>query len=80
MKPVSGESLIREVDQLAEKIQEKKDGILTVTARISHEMEIFPLILQWLPEIKLVSPETLRLKLKEKMLQVRSYLKTEFDI
>lgn len=63
-----------------QKIQEKKDGILTVTARISHEMEIFPLILQWLPEIKLVSPETLRLKLKEKMLQVKSYLKTEFDI
>lgn len=63
-----------------QKIQEKKDGILTVTARISHEMEIFPLILQWLPEIKLVSPEILRLKLKEKMLQVRSYLKTEFDI
>lgn len=63
-----------------QKIQEKKDGILTVSARISHEMEIFPLILQWLPEIKLVSPEILRLKLKEKMLQVRSYLKTEFDI
>lgn len=61
-------------------ISEKEDGKLTVNAKISHEMEVFPLILQWLPEIRLVSPEPLREKLKEKMIKVKDYLQTEFNL
>ena len=61
-------------------IQEMEDGTVKITAKISHEMEVFPLIMQWLPEIKIIGPDDLKEKLKEKMIAVNSYIKEEFNL
>ncbi len=53
---------------------------IRVRAKISHAMEVLPLILQWLPEIRIISPASLKDKIREKMIQVKEYIKEEFGI
>ncbi|OGR96189.1 MAG: hypothetical protein A2016_05865 [Elusimicrobia bacterium GWF2_62_30] len=43
------------------------DGSVTVTAQIRHSMEAVPLVLHWLPAITVLSPETLRAEVKERI-------------
>lgn len=57
-----------------------KDGRLKVKAKISHEMEVIPLIMQWLPDIEIYSPQLLKEKMKGRMLEVKNYLKEQFGL
>ncbi|PIU19065.1 MAG: hypothetical protein COT18_09210, partial [Elusimicrobia bacterium CG08_land_8_20_14_0_20_59_10] len=50
------------------------DGAVTVTAVIHHPMEAVPLILHWLPSITVLSPESLRTKIAER---ISAYLKNQ---
>ncbi|MBO4556428.1 MAG: WYL domain-containing protein, partial [Elusimicrobiales bacterium] len=61
-------------------IKEEKDGKISIKAKISHEMELFPIIMQWLPEIQLQSPAELKEKLKEKMSGVLAYINENFEL
>lgn len=48
------------------------DGAVTVTAVIRHRMEAIPLILHWLPEITVVSPDGLKADIRTR---IDSYLR-----
>ena len=63
-----------------QEIKEEKDGKISIKAKISHEMELFPIIMQWLPEIQLQSPAELKEKLKEKMSVVLAYINENFEL
>ncbi len=43
------------------------DGSVTVKAVIRHPMEVVPLVLHWMPEITIVSPESLRAEVKTRI-------------
>ena len=48
------------------------DGSVRVTARIRHRMEAIPLVLHWLPEIRVISPGGLRQDVEDR---ISAYLK-----
>lgn len=49
----------------------RKDGSIEIQALISNYMEVIPIILQWIPEIRVISPEDLRSSINSK---VKGYL------
>ena len=64
----------------SQKTEEKEDGKILISAKISHEMEVLPIIMQWLPEIKIISPESLKKKMAERLMPVKEYIKEEFGL
>lgn len=64
----------------SQSIKECPDGSVRISAKISHEMEVLPLIMQWMPEIKVISPKSLKEKMRERMSLAREYIKEEFEI
>ncbi len=53
-------------------IQERENGDLLVTFNINNEMEILPLVKKWLPHIRILSPQSLKMRLRE---DIEAYLK-----
>ncbi len=49
------------------------DGSVTVKAVIHHPMEVVPLVLHWMPEIKVMSPSSIS---EEVSVRIKAYLKT----
>ena len=45
-------------------VKEESDGSSIVSVEITHDMEILPFILRWLPHVKVLSPERLNNKVK----------------
>ena len=45
-------------------IKEENDGSSIVTVEITHDMEILPFILRWIPHVKVLTPERLKNKVK----------------
>ncbi len=58
-KPLRGQSVMGQ----------DNDGSLEIEIRITHEMEIIPLILWYLPNIKVLEPQWLAKKVKAKVMQ-----------
>ena len=57
----------------SQKIIENKE-YLTLSFEITNDMEILPLVKKWLPNIKIISPKTLKDKFNE---ELKSYLDLE---
>lgn len=51
----------------------EKEGSLVVEARASHFMEVIPIILKWMPHIRVVQPQRLKQEIKE---TVRQYVRS----
>ena len=51
--------------------KENDDKSSIVTLEITHDMEIIPFILRWIPRVKIISPERLKKRVLE---EVKSYL------
>ncbi|MBK9348116.1 MAG: WYL domain-containing transcriptional regulator [Burkholderiales bacterium] len=49
--------------------KEMEDGGLIVSCRVAHEDQIFRTVRQWLPHIRIISPEGLQTKLERELLQ-----------
>ena len=49
--------------------EEKSDGDLIVSYRINNEMELLPFIKKWLPHIRILSPDSLKKRMKEDILR-----------
>ncbi len=54
-------------------IKEKENGALLVSYTVNNEMEILPLIKKWIPRIRILSPESLKKRMKE---DINRYLST----
>lgn len=52
-------------------IKQDKNGII-ISVTVSHEMEILPVIKRWLPDIKVIEPQSLNISLKN---MLEEYLK-----
>ena len=61
-KPLRGQTIIGE----------DKDGSIEIEIKLTHEMEIMPLILYYIPYIKVLEPQWLADDVKER---VQDYLK-----
>lgn len=48
-------------------INKNEDGLFIMDITISHLMEIIPLVQQWIPHIKVISPSILKDKIKENL-------------
>lgn len=49
-----------------------KSGAVEITISVSHEMEIIPLVLWWIPNVKILEPDWLSRKMEQK---IEAYLK-----
>lgn len=48
-------------------IEKRKDGSLLLSCKAADHREVLPVVLSWLPHIKIISPESLKKQLKAKM-------------
>ena len=53
------------------------DGGVTVAAVIRHPMEVVPLVLHWMPEITILSPETLKTEVASRLKAYQAAQKSE---
>lgn len=52
-------------------VKELEDGGLIISARISHEKQVLPIVRYWMPHVRIISPESLQLTLEK---ELRDYL------
>ena len=57
----------------SQEIIEESETTLTLKYQITSEMEILPLVKRWIPHIKIISPDSIKKKLKE---DIELYLKS----
>lgn len=48
-------------------VKELEDGGLIISARISHEKQILPIVRYWIPHIRIINPTTLQKTLEEEL-------------
>lgn len=58
-KPISKSQIISSINS--------QDGSIEITLKITHEMEIIPIILRWIPYIRVLEPEWLREDIMKKV-------------
>lgn len=51
--------------------KENKDGSLIIESKVGHYMEVIPVILRWIPYVKIISPTELRDEVAER---IKSYM------
>lgn len=65
--------LIRKPCSPTQKIIKQDENGMIISVTVSHEMEILPVIKRWLPDIKVIEPQSLNISLKN---MLEEYLKS----
>ena len=54
--------------------KELEDGGLIISGKVAHPNQILPIVRQWIPHIRIISPEGLQVEMER---EIRSYLNTQ---
>ncbi|MEA1917265.1 MAG: WYL domain-containing protein [Campylobacterota bacterium] len=56
-----------------------KDGSIEITLKITHEMEILPLVKYWIPNVVVLEPKWLRDMIDDDLIEYQKFVKTQCE-